>query len=190
MGFTSLIKNMRAGLSVRPLAMLRLLLLLCLLPLCLLALCLVPLCLVPLSRADAFEGAPALRIIVHPDFQPAELTKEEIRAIFLFRRMQASDGTLLQPAVRNGGAAHDQFCESFLEKTAIALDSFYRSRLFSGNGFAPRAFSSEAALQQYVARSKGAIGYVLDSPPIPGVKVLTVRLLNAKPAGSPRKDTR
>lgn len=146
--------------------------------------------LVQTTQAGAFETPTNLRIIVHPDFQPAELTVEEIRAIFLFRRTHAPDGSSIQPIVRAGGAAHDQFCENFLEKTAIALDSFYRSRLFSGTGFAPRAFSSEVALQQYVARSKGSIGYIVDSNPIPGVKVLTVKLLPPKPAVGPRKESR
>lgn len=137
------------------------------------------------SQADAFEPPQSIRIIAHPEFQPSELTIEEIRAIFLFRRTQSANGKQFQPIVRNGGAAHEQFCESFLEKTTLALDSFYRSRLFSGTGFAPRAFSSEAALQQHVARTKGAISYILESSPIAGVKVLIVRV-NATPREASR----
>lgn len=141
--------------------------------------------LIRMPQVDASEPTPVLRIIAHPEFQPAALTVDEIRAIFLFRRTQAANGVQFQPIVRNSGAAHEQFCESFLEKTSLALDSFYRSRLFSGTGFAPRAFSPEAALQQHVARTKGAISYILESSPIAGVKVVLVKA-NATPREASR----
>lgn len=124
------------------------------------------------------QAAAPVRIVAHGAFPLNELTIEELKAIYLFKRTQLPNGGRIEPVMPREVAVQEQFAEQYMGKTALALESFYRSRVFSGAGLAPRAFGSEAALLEYVAKTPGAIGFVVGSSVPSGVKVLMVRSSN------------
>jgi hypothetical protein len=65
--------------------------------------------------------------------------------------------------------------KEYLGKTDAALSTYYRSLVFTGKGAIPKTFSSDAEVVSYVAKTKGAVGYVAASTPSAGVKELEVK---------------
>ncbi len=74
-----------------------------------------------------------------------------------------------------GGPAHEAFLKEYLGKSDSALQAFYRSLVFTGKGSMPKALASDADMVAYVARTKGAIGYVSSAANTNGVKTLEVK---------------
>jgi len=73
------------------------------------------------------------------------------------------------------GAAHEAFVKQYLGKTDAALETYYRSLVFTGKGSMPKALASDAEVVSYVAKTKGAIGYVSAGAGTEGVKALEVK---------------
>jgi ABC-type phosphate transport system substrate-binding protein len=51
---------------------------------------------------------------------------------------------------------------------------YYRSLMFSGKALIPKSFKSDSEVIEYVAKTKGAIGYVASSADVAAVKTLKV----------------
>jgi ABC-type phosphate transport system substrate-binding protein len=74
-----------------------------------------------------------------------------------------------------GGAVHDAFLKEYLGKTDSSLQVYYRSLVFTGKASMPKTLGSDAEVEAYVAKTKGAIGYVSSGAAAAGVKVLEVK---------------
>ena len=73
-----------------------------------------------------------------------------------------------------GGPAHAAFLKEYLGQNDDALQNYYRSLVFTGKGSMPRILHSDAEVVAYVAKTRGAIGYVSSTAPVDGVKTLAV----------------
>jgi ABC-type phosphate transport system substrate-binding protein len=74
-----------------------------------------------------------------------------------------------------GGAAHEAFIKQYLGKNDPALQAFYRSLVFTGKASMPKSFASDAEVVAYVAKTKGAVGYVSSGAASEGAKTLEVK---------------
>lgn len=133
-----------------------------------------------LVAAAAFAGASLasaaeVKIIANPSIRASAISGDELKQIFLGAKSTTDDGSKAEPVIEKDGSAHEEFVKKYLGKTASALDSYYKRLLFTGQGAMPKSFSSDAEVAAYVARTKGAIGYVSAGTSTPGVKVLEVR---------------
>ena len=72
------------------------------------------------------------------------------------------------------GAAHEAFLKD-LGKTDSALSTYYRSLVFTGKAAMPKICGSDAEVIAYVAKTKGAIGYVSAEAKAPGTKTLGLK---------------
>jgi TonB family protein len=84
------------------------------------------------------------------------------------------DGALIEPVLKKSGVTNDAFLKEFLDIDDEALHTYYRTLVFTGRGSMPRTFSSDAEIVAYVARTKGAIGYLGVETSTEGVKTLTI----------------
>jgi TonB family protein len=64
--------------------------------------------------------------------------------------------------------------KDYLGQNDDALQNYYRSLVFTGKGSMPKTLHSDEEVVAYVARTRGAIGYVSPSSPVDGVKTLAV----------------
>lgn len=119
--------------------------------------------------------AAEVKVIANPSVSTSEITQDELRRVFLISKSSLADGSHVEPVVEKGGAAHEAFLKEYLGKTDAALSTYYRSLVFTGKGAMPKAFASDAEVVAYVAKTKGAIGYVATGSAIPGVKHLEVK---------------
>lgn len=115
-----------------------------------------------------------VKVIANPAIKAASLSAEELKGVFLATKTSLSDGSHVEPVLEKSGAAHQFFLKTYIGRTESALENYYRSLVFTGKGSMPKTFASDAEVVAYVAKTKGAIGYVSASANIAGVKTLEV----------------
>ncbi len=116
-----------------------------------------------------------LKIIANPGVNLTSVSVDELKRIFLITKTTFDDGSRAEPVLAKGGATHETFVRAYLGKTDSALETYYRSLVFTGKGSMPKMFASEAEVVAYVAKTKGAVGYVSAGASPSGVKVLDVK---------------
>ena len=116
-----------------------------------------------------------VKIIANPSVSASSISSEELKGVFLATRTLLADGSHVEPVVAKAGAAHEFFLRTYLSKTNTALETYYRSLVFTGKGSMPKTFATDAEVTAYVGKTKGAIGYVSADANTAGVKVLDVK---------------
>ncbi|HUA21139.1 MAG TPA: hypothetical protein VMU80_27040 [Bryobacteraceae bacterium] len=123
----------------------------------------------------AGAGAAELKVIANSSVKAEGVTPEELKSVFLSTKTSLSDGSHVEPVLLKSGAAHEAFLKEYVGKTGNALENYYRAMVFTGKGSMPKTLASDAEVVEYVAKTKGAIGYVSADANTDGVKVLEVK---------------
>jgi ABC-type phosphate transport system substrate-binding protein len=119
--------------------------------------------------------AAEIRIVTNPSVGASSLSAEELKGVFLATKTSLSDGSHVEPVLVKGGPAHEVFLRDYLGKTDAALQTYYRSLVFTGKASMPKTLGADAEVVAYVAKTKGAIGYVGAGTSTSGVKILEVK---------------
>ena len=120
-------------------------------------------------------AAADVKVIANASVTATAVSPEELKQVFLETKSSLSDGSRVEPVLAKGGAAHEEFLKQYVGKTDAALSTYYRSLVFTGKGSMPKTLTSDAEIAAYVAKTKGAIGYVSASADAGGAKVLQVK---------------
>ena len=118
--------------------------------------------------------AGEIRIIANESVGATSITVDEFKGVFLSTKTSLSDGSHVVPVLEKGGPAHEAFLKE-LGKTDSALETYYRSLVFTGKASMPKTVGADAEVVAYVAKTKGAIGYVSSDAPAEGVKTLEMK---------------
>jgi len=133
-------------------------------------------CLLLLATLAVFNAYAAdIKIIANPGVGVASISAEDLKGVFLATKSSLSDGSHVEPVLEKGGAAHESFLREFLGKSDAAFETYYRSLVFTGKASMPKSTASDAEMVAYVAKTKGAIGYVSAGANTAGVKTLEVK---------------
>jgi hypothetical protein len=128
-----------------------------------------------LAGTAALPAAEDLKVIANPGISETSISADELKGVFLMTKTSLHDGTHVEPVLLKGGAAHASFLKEYLGKTDSALETYYRSLVFTGKAAMPKILASDAEVEAYVAKTKGAVGYVSASSAASGVKTLEVK---------------
>jgi hypothetical protein len=118
--------------------------------------------------------AADLKVIANSGVAASSISVDDLKGVFLATRTALSDGSRVEPVLAKGGATHEAFLKEYLGKTDAALQTYYRSLVFTGKASMPKTLASDADVVAYVAKTKGAIGYVSAGASTAGVKTLEV----------------
>lgn len=116
-----------------------------------------------------------VKVIANPSVGAESITVADLKGVFLGTKTSLADGSHVEPVLVKAGAAHESFIKDYLGKTDSALQTYYRSLVFTGKGAMPKTLGGEAEVIGYVAKTKGAIGYVSAGASASGVKTLNVK---------------
>ena len=119
--------------------------------------------------------AADLKVIANASVTASEIPAAELKRVFLATSNSLSNGNHVEPVLAKGGATHEAFLREYLGKTDAALTNYYRSLVFTGKASMPRTLASDADVAAYVAKTRGAIGYVSSGTSAPGAKTLEVK---------------
>jgi TonB family protein len=126
----------------------------------------------------ALVPAPALardiKVVANLSVKATQISADELKRVFLLETTSLRDGAYVEPVLRKSGAAHLAFLKDFLDINDEALQNYYRTVVFTGRGSMPRALGSDAECVAYIARTRGAIGYVSVEAATEGVKTLEI----------------
>jgi len=125
--------------------------------------------------AAATLRAAGIKLIANPSVGASSISAEELKRVFLLTKTTLDDGSHVEPVVTKGGRAHEVFLKEYLSKTDADLQTYYRSLVFTGKASMPKILASEADVAAFVAKTKGAIGYVGAATDAPGTKTLAVK---------------
>jgi len=127
-----------------------------------------------MTPLSAFAGSGTVKIIANPSVKTDAISAEELKSVFLEEKSSLHDGSHVEPVLARSGSAHEAFIREYLGKSDSDLQTFYRTLVFTGRGSMPREVSSDSEIAAYVARTRGAIGYVSPETSTEGVKTLAV----------------
>lgn len=119
-------------------------------------------------------GAAELQFVANSEVKTSEVSADDLKRVFLGTKSSLDDGSRVEPVLANSGDAHDAFLKQ-IGKTDTALRTYYKSLVFTGKGSMPKSFASDSEVAAYVAKTKGAIGYVSAGAAAPGTKKLAVK---------------
>jgi hypothetical protein len=119
--------------------------------------------------------AADIKVIANPSVGASSVSTEELKGVFLATKTSLSDGSHVEPVLEKGGPTHEAFVKEYLGKTDAALQTYYRGLVFTGKASMPKTVASDAEVVAYVAKTKGAVGYVSAGAGTAGVKTLEVK---------------
>ncbi len=123
----------------------------------------------------ASAQAADIKVIANSSVGASSVSSDELKGVFLATKSSLSDGSHVEPVLLKGGAVHEAFLKDYVGKSDSALETYYRSLVFTGKGSMPKAFSTDAEVVAYVEKTKGAIGYVASATATASAKVLEVK---------------
>lgn len=115
-----------------------------------------------------------VKVIANPSVKTNIISSNELRSVFLLQRKTLKDGSAVEPVLQKSGSTHERFVQEFLNRDAEEMRIYYQGLVFTGKASIPKQLNSDAEVVAYVARTRGAIGYVTDHGPMGGVKLLSV----------------
>jgi TonB family protein len=124
--------------------------------------------------APAISLAGDVKVIANSSVKADTISTAELKRVFLEEKNSLADGTHVEPVLQKGGPAHAAFLQEYLGRSEDDLQTYYRTLVFTGRGSMPKAFGSDAEVVAYVARTRGAIGYVSSAASVGGVKILAI----------------
>ena len=127
-----------------------------------------------LSAAAVLQAAD-IKVIANPSVGTSSVSADELKGVFLATKTSLSDGSRVEPVLEKDGPVHEAFVKDYFGKTDAALQTYYRSLVFTGKASMPKELGSDAEVVAYVAKTRGAIGYVSAGASMAGVKILEVK---------------
>ena len=120
-------------------------------------------------------AAANLKVIANSSVRVSAVSVDELKNVFLITKTSFSDGSHVEPILEKGGPTHEAFIKEYLGKSNAALQTYYRSLVFTGKASMPKTLAADAEVVAYVAKTKGAVGYVGAGASTAGVKTLEVK---------------
>jgi len=89
------------------------------------------------------------------------LSRKEIKEIFLGKRVQWGDHSRIHVATIRDAGIHKMFLKQYLNKSHAKWKTYWKRMAFTGRGIPPRSFHTDAEIIAYIAKTEGAVGYIL-----------------------------
>jgi TonB family protein len=124
--------------------------------------------------ASVNSVAGEVKVIANSSVKADTISAAELKLVFLEEKISLGDGTHVEPVLEKDGPVHAAFLQEYLGMSEDDLQAYYRTMVFTGKGSMLKALGSDAEVVAYVARTRGAIGYVSGAASAEGVKTLAI----------------
>jgi TonB family protein len=123
--------------------------------------------------------ASQIKVIANWSVKADTVSATDLKRVFLEEKNSLADGTHVEPVLGKYGPVHEAFLQRYLEISQDDLQAYYRTLVFTGRGSMPKELGSDAEVVAYVARTRGAIGYVSSAFSGDRVKTLAIEVPNS-----------
>lgn len=115
-----------------------------------------------------------VKVIANPSVKTDSISTSELRSVFLLERKALRDGSRVEPVMEKSDATRLAFLKQYLNRDSEEIQTYYQGLVFTGKASMPKQLNSDTEVVAYVARSKGAVGYVSSAASTEAVNVLVV----------------
>ena len=115
-------------------------------------------------------------VIVNAQNPISSVGRAFLSQIFLKQISRWEDGEVARPVdLSPDSPVRRAFSSDVIGRSVSAVRHYWQQRIFSGRDVPPAELDSEEAVLRYVARYRGALGYVSSTAKLTGLKTLSVR---------------
>jgi ABC-type phosphate transport system substrate-binding protein len=112
-------------------------------------------------------------IICNKSVAESNLSKQDLKNIYLGKKTTWSDNKKIVFVTQDNSNVSDQFLSEYVNKSSAQFSSYWKEKIFTGQGTPPKSFASDKEMIQFVTQTEGAIGYVT-AESLDNVKKLTI----------------
>lgn len=112
----------------------------------------------------AAAGSEGIKIVANPSVGLSVVSGHDLRAIFLGDTTSVG-GRPVHPVLNRDHDNLSRFASHYLGKSKTALETYYRSLVFTGRWSMPLSLAGDTEVVDFVARTPGAIGFIRESSP-------------------------
>lgn len=113
-----------------------------------------------------------VKLIANSSIQIDTISISDLKSVYLEEKISLPGSGHVEPVLAKTGPAHEAFLRQILGRSDSDLQLYYRSLAFTGRGSIPKTLDSDDAVIAYVAKTRGAIGYVSMATRAEGVRTL------------------
>lgn len=113
-------------------------------------------------------------IIGNKSITESAINKQDLKNIYLGKKTTWGNNSKIVFVTQDNAGVSDQFLTEYISKSPSQFSSYWKEKVFTGQGTPPRSFASEKELVQFVTQTDGAIGYVSSGEGLDAVKKLTI----------------
>ena len=114
-------------------------------------------------------------IIANKDVPKNELSRTELKDIFLGKIKMWDDNYSLNISIRTNSVIFKEFTLEYMNCTPSFFISQWKTLIFTGRAVFPKRFNSREKIIAYVASTRGAIGYIESSSGLENVKIIKIK---------------
>lgn len=117
-----------------------------------------------------------ITIIANTSVTETTLSGKKLEDIFLGKVVQWSDNAAIHVVTVKDQKIHQAFLDQYLKRSESQWNTYWKRLIFTGTGTPPEQAETQQALLDYVAKTKGAIGYIeTETLSIDTIKILEVK---------------
>ncbi len=114
-------------------------------------------------------------VITNKDVPEKDLSKDDIKNIFLGKKVQWKDNSKIHFVISKDPDLHKSFLKAYVKRSTKQFKAYWRKMVFTGEGRKPKSFESTEELLKYVSSTPGAVGYIDKNTTAVNVNTLTVK---------------
>jgi hypothetical protein len=118
------------------------------------------------------EDRPDFLLIAHPSRPEVSISRREASRIFLRKEKEWPLSGDALPVDQADDDLRERFTKAVHQRPLQAVLFYWQALIFSGRESPPPTLQSDAEVVNYVAHTRGAIGYVHTNAQLDGVKIL------------------
>ncbi len=128
------------------------------------------------ARPVRAESWVAMRVIVNAANPADGVDRRFLSEAFFKKTTRWPDEETIRPVdLTPSSPVRRTFSEEILKRPIAAVKSYWQQMVFAGHGVPPPELESESDVVKFVARNRGAVGYVSPGAALSGVKIIAVR---------------
>ncbi|HWQ08645.1 MAG TPA: hypothetical protein VN436_06055 [Holophaga sp.] len=125
-------------------------------------------------HAQCFPAMPVLFVVVNPDSGVSQLSREEVRNIFLGRQKSLVPGVAALPVEQQDPEVRSSFYRVLVKKDLAEINAYWARLMFTGQARPPQKAESAEAVVRMVASERGAVGLMRGGKDDRRVKVVLI----------------
>ena len=119
------------------------------------------------------DASAGVVVICNKNVPVDSLDKKEIKKIYLGDKTRWSDDKKIIFVALDSGEEHKTFLKKYVGKSSSQFRNYWKKKVFTGKGKAPKSFRQMEGLLEYVAGTEGAIGYISSELTDDNVKIIS-----------------